>query len=100
MKALEKLLNGLDYQRVIGDIDVSVSDIHFNSNNVVPLSMFVANSGEHHDGHDFISDAISAGAVVIVCERIPNKTIEGVTYVKVINSSFALGILSCNFFKY
>ena len=100
MKALDKLLNGLDYQLILGNIDVSVSDIHFNSNNVVPLSMFVANSGGHHDGHDFISDAISAGAVVIVCERIPQKTLEGVTYVKVVNSSFALGILSCNFFKH
>ena len=99
MKLLRELLHGLDCDTIIGNTNSSISNIQFDSNKVSGLDLFVAINGQNHDGHDFIEDVISAGVTAIVCERIPEKQIENVTYIKVFNSSMALGILASNFFN-
>lgn len=38
------------------------------SREVIPGAAFIAQAGEHHDGHDFIGDALRRGARVIVHE--------------------------------
>jgi UDP-N-acetylmuramoyl-tripeptide--D-alanyl-D-alanine ligase len=38
-----------------------------------PDCLFVALRGEHHDGHDYISQAIANGATVIIAERPPSE---------------------------
>jgi UDP-N-acetylmuramoyl-L-alanyl-D-glutamate--2,6-diaminopimelate ligase len=50
------------------------------------------------DGHNFIDKAIENGAVAILCEQLPESRQETVTYVKVADSSYALGIIACNYF--
>jgi UDP-N-acetylmuramoyl-L-alanyl-D-glutamate--2,6-diaminopimelate ligase len=50
------------------------------------------------DGHDFIDKALESGAKVIVCQKLPATLKEGVTYVEVVNSAKALGIMAGNFF--
>ena len=99
MKLLRELLHGLDCDTIIGNTNSFISNIQFDSNKVSRLDLFVAINGQNHDGHDFIEDVISAGVTAIVCERIPEKQIENVTYIKVSNSSIALGILASNFFN-
>ena len=99
MKLLRELLHGLDCDTIIGNTNSFISNIQFDSNKVSRLDLFVAINGQNHDGHDFIEDVISAGVTAIVCERIPEKQIENVTYIKVSNSSMALGILASNFFN-
>ena len=69
MKLLKELLFELEYDKIIGDIDSQIKSIHFNSSQVVKLSLFVANKGVKNDGHNYIVDAISCGATVIVCEN-------------------------------
>ena len=99
MKLLKELLFELEYDKIIGDIDVKIKSIHFNSSQVVKLSLFVANKGVKNDGHNYIVDAISCGATVIVCEKLPINIVSGITYVKVADSSYALGIIASNFFN-
>ena len=99
MKLLKELLHGLDCDTIIGNTNSFICNIQFDSNKVSGLDLFVAINGQNHDGHDFIEDVISAGVTTIVCERIPEKQIENVTYIKVSNSSMALGILASNFFN-
>ena len=68
-------------------------NIQFNSKEVRSGDLFVAIQGKHHDGHNFIVNAIDSGAVVVICENTPNKITDQATYVKVKNSSLALSIL-------
>jgi UDP-N-acetylmuramoyl-L-alanyl-D-glutamate--2,6-diaminopimelate ligase len=75
-----------------------VKGICFDSRKVKPGFLFVAVKGTQSDGHEFISKVVDAGAVAIVCERLPEMINENVTYVTVRNSGQALGILAANFF--
>ncbi len=93
-KSLELLLANLSYTQVIGNMDVKVSGIQFDSRKVVTNSLFVATKGSATDGHDFIDSAIENGATVVVCEQFPIYISPAMVYVKVENSNEALGHLA------
>tara|TARA_Y100001968_G_scaffold148681_1_gene135977 strand:- start:309 stop:1763 length:1455 start_codon:yes stop_codon:yes gene_type:complete len=99
MKLLRELLYGLDCESIIGNTNVGILNIQFNSKEVRSGDLFVAIQGKDYDGHNFIFNAIDSGAVVVVCENTPNKITDQATYIKVKNSSFALSILASNFFN-
>ncbi len=46
-----------------------IRSIEFDSRKVQAGALYVAVKGERHDGHDFVADAQTAGAVAIVCQR-------------------------------
>jgi len=50
---------------------IEIRDAVVDSRRARPGSLFVALRGQHHDGHDFIPQAIAAGAVVVLAERCP-----------------------------
>ena len=75
-----------------------VSDIVFDSRKVSANAAFVAVPGTQVDGHDYIQTALEKGANTIVCERLPEQLKEDVTYVQVISSAKALGIMASNFY--
>lgn len=77
---------------------MAITAIASDSRNVKKGSLFIATKGETTDGHAFIQKAIENGAVAIACEEFPAERKEGITYVKVTNSSYALGIIACNFY--
>lgn len=60
--------------------------------------MFVAVNGVTTDAHQYIPDVISKGAVAIVCEHLPEKTEDDITYIVVENSASALGFLASEWF--
>ena len=100
MKILKELLKGLSLKRIVGSTSVAISSIHDNSLGVTSGSLFIALKGENTNGHDFISDAISKGAVAIICEDLPNKIMNSVTYVQVEKSTFALGLVASSFYDH
>lgn len=51
------------------DSDIYVENICIDTRKIEPGSLFVAIKGEHFDGHDFIEQAYSLGAVGVVSER-------------------------------
>ncbi|MCC6796788.1 MAG: UDP-N-acetylmuramoyl-L-alanyl-D-glutamate--2,6-diaminopimelate ligase [Candidatus Hydrogenedentes bacterium] len=59
-----------------------------------PGSIFVAAPGAHVDGHDFVSFAVSAGAIAVIGERNGIAQSAGVPYLSVKNARKALGILA------
>ncbi len=81
-----------------GDMNREVRDIIFDSRKVVSGCVFVALKGTQSDGHDFIEKAITKGAFIIVCEKLPEAIYEKVTYVTVKSTTVALGILVGNFY--
>ena len=98
MNLLKDILYKVALRETIGDTDLEVSSIVFDSRKVESNSVFVAVKGSLVDGHKYIEKAINLGATSIVCETFPNNTLEGVTYVKVESSHEALGLMASNFY--
>jgi UDP-N-acetylmuramoyl-L-alanyl-D-glutamate--2,6-diaminopimelate ligase len=100
---MKKLSNILDKKYILeiqGDNSVNISDLTFDSRSVKPNNLFFAIRGTAVDGHKYIDSAISNGAVAIVCEEMPQQTNPSITYVKVNNSSEAMGKAAAAFFNY
>ena len=95
---LKDILTNCNLLEIVGEKDVDVADITFDSRKVSQGTLFFAVKGTQVDGHDYIDGAIEKGASVIVCEKLPRKKAENVTYVKVDNSAYVLGVGASNFF--
>lgn len=96
--SLRNILLDLEVIEQIGNLDISICDIVFDSRKVQEGSLFVAQKGTQIDGHNFIESAVKDGAKAIVLEQMPNELQEGVTYIKVENSAKALAILARNYY--
>ncbi len=83
---------------MVGNTNVTVNNIHFDSRKVELNDVFVAIRGTASDGHDFIEKATSQGALAIICEELPANVVNGVTYVKVRDSQRALAIIASNYY--
>ncbi len=98
MMKIKDILTNCNLLEIVGEKDVDVTDIAFDSRKVAQGTLFFAVKGTQVDGHDYIDGAIEKGASVIVCEKLPRKKAENVTYVKVDNSAYVLGVGASNFF--
>lgn len=98
MKEAKDILYRAGLSEVIGNTAVPVISIDFDSRCVKPDGMFVAVKGTQTDGHDYIERAINSGALMIVCENLPDILVEGVHYYRVADSALALGIIASNFY--
>ena len=98
MMKIKDILANCNLLEIVGEKDVDIVDITFDSRKVGQGTLFFAVKGTQVDGHDYIDGAIEKGASVIVCEKLPRKKAENVTYVKVDNSAYVLGVGASNFF--
>lgn len=98
MKVLKDILYKVSLISTTGDMDLRIQNIVFDSRQVIERSVFVAVPGTQVDGHDYIEAAVIKGATVIVCEILPEILNEGITYVQVVNSAKAMGIMASNYF--
>lgn len=98
MKQLKEILYKAGLLEVIGNTAAEVNGITFNSSDMVKGALFVAVRGTKTDGHQFIIEAVKAGAAAVVCEEFPKTIRQGVTYAKVADSSVALSVIATNFF--
>lgn len=97
MKVKEILVN-CNLLEIVGNKDLDISSISFDSRTVENGTLFFAVKGTQVDGHNYIEKAIEKGAVAIVCEQMPAILNEAVTYIKVDNSAYVLGMSASNFF--
>lgn len=81
-----------------GSTDIEISSVTMDSRVVKSNGLFVAVRGVHVDGHQFIAKAIELGAKALVCEELPATLVDGVSYVVVADSSWALGVIASNFY--
>ena len=75
---LKKLIDGLDVKVVKGSKDIELTGLSSNSKQVGPGFLYIAKRGKTHDGNQYVSDAILAGAVAILSD-LYNPFLEGVT---------------------
>src|ERR1051326_1132206 len=99
MKKLKDILYKAGIMEVIGSTDIEVSSIAFDSRKVERNGLFIAVKGTQNDGHKFISQTISSGAIAIVSEEFPKEKNKSVVYIKVSDSESALGIIASNFYE-
>jgi len=78
-----------------GDPGARVRGISTDTRKIAPGDCFVALSGENHDGHAFVADAITKGAgAVIVSKRIVLSLADSAAVIKVGDTLYALGELA------
>jgi UDP-N-acetylmuramoyl-tripeptide--D-alanyl-D-alanine ligase len=78
-----------------GDPGAQVRAISTDTRKIAPGDCFIALPGENHDGHAFVSDAISKGAgAVIVSERIVFSRNTPAAVIRVGDTLYALGELA------
>lgn len=95
---LKDILGNYLTKEKIGNLDIRITDINHDSRNVYKDNLFIAIKGFSFDGHDFIEEAIEKGAICIVyMDDIKIKA--GITYIKVENTTDALGCFSTNFYN-
>lgn len=96
---LQDLLYKVSLESVLGSTNIEVADIQFDSRKIAKNNLFIAVNGTISDGHKFIPNAISDGAIAIIVEQFPEKIYENITYIKVKNSNNALAIVASNFYN-
>ncbi|WJJ96246.1 UDP-N-acetylmuramoyl-L-alanyl-D-glutamate--2,6-diaminopimelate ligase [Algibacter luteus] len=99
MKVLKDILYKVTLNAVVGSTSVELSTIEFNSRKIIKGSLFVAIRGSITDGHEYIDKAIKNGATSVVCEAIPEKLVDGITYIEVDNTSKALAVMASNYYE-
>lgn len=97
-RGMNKLAETIDYLEVIGDPNVEVSEVVFDSRSVSAGALFVAVAGEAADGHRFIDAAVEKGAAAVVCQQLPQQLSPCVTYFRVADSRRALGALAGRYY--
>ena len=95
---LTEMLYKVNIRSASGNTGVDVNDVQIDSRKISKGSCFIAVKGSAADGHDYISTAVTNGAAVIVCEKMPPVLAENVVYIEVENAAAAAGVMSHNFF--
>jgi UDP-N-acetylmuramoyl-L-alanyl-D-glutamate--2,6-diaminopimelate ligase len=78
--------------------DPEIDGICYSSKEAGPQMLFVAISGYHADGHQFISEAMKRGAAAVLCERAPAQ--EKIPYLQVEDARAAMAQIAARFYGY
>ena len=98
MKLLKDILYKVSVNTIYGDTNLEISRIDFDSRAVKEGSLFVAQKGVSVDGHLFIDKAIQLGATSVICEVLPEKKQDNITFIQVDDSNTSLAIIASNFY--
>ncbi|SHH11060.1 UDP-N-acetylmuramoylalanyl-D-glutamate--2,6-diaminopimelate ligase [Chryseobacterium oranimense] len=95
---ITELLKRIPVLEIHGDDTREISELAFDSRKVTENSLYIAVRGTVADGHSYIASSVEKGAKAVVCEELPETLNENVTYIKVKDSSKALGHLASNLY--
>ena len=95
---LKDILSQVEVDSVKGSTEIKIMQVSFDSREIDKGALYVAQKGLVVDGHLFIDEVISKGAVAVVCQEMPSKTLDNITYIQVKNSQRALAIIASNFY--
>lgn len=91
---LSTLLKEIDPLEIVGAVDKNIVSLESDSRKVKKDGLFVAVKGVTTDGHKYIPVVASAHVGAIVCEDMPSQFEPGTTYIRVSDTSEALGKLA------
>ena len=95
-----QILGNYPIQKTVGNIDMVVSDLCFDSRKVRHTSLFFAIPGLKTDGHQYLNRVVDAGCRAVVVEKLPSYLREGVTYIQVRDTRECLGYASGNWYDH
>ncbi|MFM7466329.1 MAG: Mur ligase family protein, partial [Crocinitomicaceae bacterium] len=100
MKTLDKILNGIAFSQVRGNLDNTIELLTFDSRQASGSSLFFAMRGTNNDGHDYISAAYANGCRNFVVQEINKVSFDDANVMEVADSAYALGVSACNFYDH
>jgi len=100
MQKLSDIIKDVNVLEAINEQECEVENIVFDSREAEPNTVFVAVKGTVVDGHQFIPQVIEAGCKCIVCEEVPKGELVDVTFLRVEDSSFAMGQMASAFYNH
>ncbi len=96
---LQYLIENLEGKEVIGNLNVAINKIEYDSKKVENGDLFVAIKGLEQDGHEYITEAVQNGAVAVIVEKGYTETnIENVTFIKVEDTRIALAKVASTYY--
>jgi UDP-N-acetylmuramoyl-L-alanyl-D-glutamate--2,6-diaminopimelate ligase len=95
---LQELLSGIAVVEITGDNRLDITGIVSDSRKAVEGSLFIALKGVQVDGRQYIDNAVSLGAKAVLFESNIEKFKAGVTYVRVKDSSDAIGKIATKWY--
>lgn len=100
MILLKDILYLSSLRDVLGDTELEIDMLYFDSRKVKPNGVFVALNGTQVNGHHYIDQSIEKGAIAIVCESFPTTLQLGITYVQVNDSARSLALMADNYYDH
>lgn len=102
MPNLQDLLKGNpEVIQVLGAAETDIQSLTMDSRKAAPGVAFFALRGVQADGHNFIPQAIAAGASAIICETLPEnagKLAENATLIQVKSAAAAMGYMAAAYY--
>jgi len=77
-----------------------IGGLKYDSRNIMPGDLYFALPGLHMDGHDFISHAVDHGTPAVVYQKECAEFRDGVVYIKVKDSRFAMSPMADAFYGF
>ena len=93
---LDAILKNISILKNAENTDIEISDICYDSRNIKPNCIFVCLKGVKFDGHDYMNEAFSKGASVVVVQE--DVDFKNIPIIKVENTRKFLALASANFF--
>lgn len=98
---LQYLIENLTDKVIIGDTNIDINKIDYNSQKIEQNDIFVAIKGYKEDGNDYIKEAVEKGAVCIVTEdNLDASKLPNITIVRVQNSRIALSLIASKYYDF
>ena len=96
---LRSLLSGCGLRSAVGNPDIDILGVAYDSRRVAPGFVFVAMAGSRADGNRFVSQAIDRGAVAVISAgAAPEGLPQSVCWTEVADDRGALATVAANYF--
>lgn len=95
---LNEVLKNITPIKIVGNDNVEITGVNIDSRRIKAGHLFVAIRGTQVDGHQFIDKTIELGADAVLCEELPEKLSDHVTYVQVESTEDAVGKVATLFY--
>lgn len=95
---LNEVFKNITPIKIVGNDNVEITGVNIDSRRIKAGHLFVAIRGTQVDGHQFIDKAIELGADAVLCEELPEKLSDHVTYVQVESTEDVVGKVATLFY--